>query len=67
MTDTNLFLKKTPTLKDFQQYVKELETERGFEKQDAIQKCLLLGEEIGELFKAVRKMEAISIDKRTLK
>ena len=49
-------LKESPTLKDFQQYVNELEVERGFEKDSAIIKCLLLGEEVGELFKAVRKM-----------
>lgn len=67
MSDSKLFLKENPTLKDFQDYVKELELERGFEKQDVIQKCLLLGEEIGELFKAVRKMEAISIDKKNSK
>jgi NTP pyrophosphatase (non-canonical NTP hydrolase) len=67
MSDSKLFLKESPRLKDFQDYVKELETERGFEKQDVIQKCLLLGEEIGELFKAVRKMQSISIDKQNSK
>ena len=46
-------LAKKPTLTEFQQYVSELETERGFEHQTIIDKCLLLGEEVGELFKAV--------------
>lgn len=55
-------LKVQPTLKDFQKYVEQLETERGFNKQTSIEKCLLLGEEIGELFKAVRKSEKIKID-----
>jgi NTP pyrophosphatase (non-canonical NTP hydrolase) len=50
-----LLLPKNPTIKDFQQYVEDLEVERGFKEQDILQKCLLLGEEIGELFKAVRK------------
>lgn len=49
-------------LKNIQQYVKELELERGFEKQTVIEKCLLLGEEIGELFKAIRISENIKID-----
>jgi NTP pyrophosphatase (non-canonical NTP hydrolase) len=62
-----LLLKKNPTLKDFQEYVHKLETDRGFIDQNALQKCLLLGEEIGELFKAVRKMESISIDKKNSK
>ncbi|MFT5879229.1 MAG: NTP pyrophosphatase (non-canonical NTP hydrolase) [Moritella sp.] len=55
-------LKKNPTLMDFQQYVSELEIERGFAEQNTETKCLLLGEEIGELFKAVRKAEGIAID-----
>jgi len=48
-------LKKNPTLKDYQEYVKRLEAERGFSSESVLQKCLLLGEEIGELNKAVRK------------
>ncbi|WP_375749646.1 MazG nucleotide pyrophosphohydrolase domain-containing protein [Vibrio sp. HN007] len=58
-------LKKKPTLTDFQQYVAELEVERGFSKQNAKEKCLLLGEEVGELFKAVRKAEGIAIDQNS--
>lgn len=65
MAQDDLLLKKDPTLKDFQEYVIQLEEERGFKHQNVLQKCLLLGEEIGELFKAVRKMEAISIDKKS--
>lgn len=53
-----LNLKNAPTLPDFQQYVRELEEERGFSNQTNAQKGLLLGEEIGELFKAMRKREA---------
>lgn len=52
----------TPSLKDFQKYVTELEKERGFSDQSTIDKCLLLGEEVGELFKAIRKSEGLSID-----
>ncbi len=50
------------TLSNLQIYVSELENERGFSGQSVIQKCLLLGEEVGELFKAVRKSEKISTD-----
>ncbi len=45
-----------------QTYVAQLEQERGFADQDAVQKCLLLGEEVGELFKAVRKHEGLPIE-----
>lgn len=55
-------LKNNPTLIDFQEYVTELETERGFASQTTIDKCLLLGEEVGELFKAVRKSEGLLVD-----
>jgi NTP pyrophosphatase (non-canonical NTP hydrolase) len=59
---SDLELKANPTLADYQEYVKKLETERGFEGQNAIEKCLLLGEEMGELFKAVRKMMNLKTD-----
>ncbi len=55
-------LKEKPCLKDFQSYVKELEIERGFIDQTTHDKCLLLGEEVGELFKAVRKANGLKID-----
>jgi len=57
-----LTLKNQPTLKDFQEYVEELEKEREFTKDNVLQKCLMLGEEIGELFKSVRKSELMKID-----
>ena len=58
-----LNLKDNPTLLDLQRYVEDLEIERGFSDQSARDKCLLLGEEIGELFKAIRKSEGLKIDK----
>jgi len=55
-------LKEQPTLKDIQNYVIELEQERGFSKQEVLKKTLMLGEEVGELFKAIRKNKKIAID-----
>ena len=55
-------LNQKPILSAFQQYVRELENERGFADQNVLQKCLMLGEEVGELFKAIRKSENIKID-----
>lgn len=60
-----LTLKENPTLADIQKYVVELEQERGFYNQTLLQKCLMLGEEVGELFKAIRKQEGIAIDKNS--
>lgn len=50
-----LTLPSNPNLKDFQKYVARLERGRGFDAQDILQKCLLLGEAVGELYKAIRK------------
>jgi len=55
-------LPEKSNLKDLQNYVAKLEIERGFANQTIIDKCLLLGEEVGELFKAVRKSEGLAID-----
>lgn len=55
-------LKPAPTLEDLQEYVEELEKERGFTGQSSVERCLHLGEEVGELFKAVRKAEKMKID-----
>lgn len=60
-----LNLPDRPTLSDYQNYVVELEKERGFSDQSPRDKCLLLGEEIGELFKAIRKSEGLKIDKQS--
>lgn len=55
-------LKPQASLAALQQYVHELEFERGFAQQNARDKCLLLGEEVGELFKAVRQAEGMPMD-----
>ncbi len=57
-----LELKVNPTLVDYQEYVKELEIQRGFANQNALEKCLLLGEEMGELFKSIRKATNLKTD-----
>lgn len=58
-------LRLTPTLKDYQHYVAQLEIERGFAHQGPLEKCLLLGEEVGELFKSVRKTQNIGVDEKS--
>jgi NTP pyrophosphatase (non-canonical NTP hydrolase) len=52
---STLHLKPGPTLSDIQQYVIDLEKERGFTKHTTLEQCLLLMEEMGELAKCVRK------------
>ena len=58
-----LHLKNHSTLKDIQEYVRQLEAERGFDTTSSnIQVALQLGEEIGELYKAIRKEEKMRVD-----
>jgi NTP pyrophosphatase (non-canonical NTP hydrolase) len=54
-------LPRAATLPDIQRYVADMEKERGFADRGVVDQCLLLGEEVGELFKAVRKSEHLSI------
>jgi NTP pyrophosphatase (non-canonical NTP hydrolase) len=49
-------LRKNATLRDIQNYIKEWEIENGFSDCDLRDSCLFLGEEFGELFKAIRKL-----------
>ena len=48
-----LTLKENPTIIDYQNYVSQLELERGFNQEGVLPKCLLLGEEVGELYEGV--------------
>ncbi len=50
-------LPPNPTLADLQRYIHDLEALHGWLDVDLIHNCFLMGEEIGELFKAVRKYE----------
>lgn len=50
-----LGLKKSPTLQDFQSYVRQMKQERGFNTTDKFYECCLFAEEAGEVISAVRK------------
>jgi NTP pyrophosphatase (non-canonical NTP hydrolase) len=52
---SKLFLKENPTLADIQQYVIDMEKERGFSDEGVVEQSLLLVEEVGELCKVIRK------------
>ena len=43
------------TMSDFQRYVYDLESFHGWLDVDLVKNCFLMGEEVGELFKAIRK------------
>lgn len=60
-----LILPQRPTLKDFQQYVKDLVRIRGWQDQPIQEVFMLFLEECGELTKAVRKTSGMTIDKNS--
>lgn len=43
------------SMKDYQRYIHELEALHGWLKVDLVHNCFLMGEEMGEVFKAVRR------------
>lgn len=47
-------IKPNPTLADYQEYLKRLCAERGWNKNNPLEIFLLFSEEIGELAKAIR-------------
>jgi len=46
-------------MRDYQTYVHELEALHGWLDVDLVHNCFLMGEEVGELFKAVRRVETM--------
>ena len=46
-------------MRDYQRYVHELEAKHGWLEVDLVHNCFLMGEEVGELFKAVRRHERL--------
>lgn len=59
---SSLILKKSPRLKDFQQYVDLMVKERGFDKESIEEIFMLFTEECGEVAKAIRKRRNIHSD-----
>ena len=58
-------LKRKPTLSDLQEHAWQIEKKCGHDADDVKNKCLLLGEEVGELFKAIRKHQGLRIGKKS--
>jgi NTP pyrophosphatase (non-canonical NTP hydrolase) len=55
-------LEQGPALDDVQRYVAEMEVERGFADSTVLEQSLKLGEEVGELFRAIRKHADMPVD-----
>lgn len=53
------------TLKDLQEYIKQMIQDRGFEDEDVRNQLILLIEEVGELAKAIRKEAGMKFSETT--
>src|SRR5690606_9702221 len=51
-----LSLQEAAAMSAYQGYIKQLEAHHGWTDVSLIENCFLMGEEVGELFKAVRKV-----------
>ncbi len=56
-------LKENPSLKDYQNYIKQVTKERGWDSNNDLEIFLLLQEEIGELAKAIRNYRGLYHEK----
>lgn len=50
-------LHESAPMSEYQRYIKQLEEHHGWSDVNLIENCFLMGEEVGELFKAVRKVK----------
>lgn len=61
-SNTPIVLPQDASMKEFQRYIYELESMHGWLNVDLINNCFLMGEEVGELFKAVRKHQRYFVE-----
>jgi NTP pyrophosphatase (non-canonical NTP hydrolase) len=59
------FTKKSLTLTDLQNYVRDMVKRRGFEKETTEDVLLLLVEEIGELARAIRDLKGLKVGRKS--
>ncbi|MBF5044854.1 hypothetical protein FGE12_20815 [Aggregicoccus sp. 17bor-14] len=58
-------LPERASMKDYQRYIHDLEALHGWLKLDLVHNCFLMGEEVGEVFKAVRRYERLAEERST--
>ncbi len=58
-------LPEKPALNDYQHLIKQLVSERGFDKETVAEVFMLLMEEVGEFAKAARKASGVKVDKES--
>lgn len=59
MEEEAIALTKDAPMAEYQRYIRALEEMHGWLDVDLVHNCFLMGEEVGELFKAVRKLNRL--------
>ncbi len=59
--DSHPVLPSTPTIADVQQYIKATVAHRGFSHESVQDNFIMLTEELGELAKALRKLNGVKV------
>jgi len=59
MEEEAIVLPARAPMQEYQRYIEELERMHGWLDVDLVHNCFLMGEEVGELFKAVRKLNRL--------
>lgn len=62
MESQEILLPANASMKEYQKYIYQLEAMHGWLEVDLVNNCFLMGEEVGELFKAVRKHQRFFIE-----
>ena len=55
-------LPERAAMQEYQKYIHDLEALHGWLKLDLVHNCFFMGEEVGELFKAVRKYNKLQVE-----
>ena len=62
MKTSEITLPLNASMKEYQTYIYQLESLHGWLEVDLVNNCFLMGEEVGELFKAIRKHQRFFIE-----
>jgi NTP pyrophosphatase (non-canonical NTP hydrolase) len=55
-------LRDGASMREYQDYIHQLDALHGWLSATPVRKCFLMGEEVGELFKAVRNLDGLDRD-----
>lgn len=55
-------LREDASMREYQDYIRQLDALHGWQEADIVRKCFLMGEEVGEVFSAIRALDGLASD-----